>query len=81
MLKVFILQGSRHSSVDSSLPTILRPWVRFPSTPSTLFQFVLLKLLLRLEKNENKQKGAGIGRYFKSFHFTSFVGSNPTAAV
>ena len=25
------------------------------------FQFVLLKLLLELEKNENKQKEAGIG--------------------
>ena len=28
------------------------------------FQFVLLKLLLELEKNENKQKEAGIGPYF-----------------
>ena len=29
------------------------------------FQFVLLKLLLELEKNENKQKEAGIGPYLK----------------
>ena len=29
------------------------------------FQFVLLKLLLELEKNENKQKEAGIGPYFE----------------
>ena len=28
------------------------------------FQIVLLKLLLELEKNENKQKKAGIGPYF-----------------
>ena len=33
--------GGRHSSVVSSAPTILRPRVRIPSTPSTLFQFVL----------------------------------------
>ena len=34
-LKVLI--GGRHSSVVSSTSTMLRPWVRFPSTPSTLF--------------------------------------------
>ena len=28
------------------------------------FQFGLLKLLLELEKNENKRKEAGIGPYF-----------------
>ena len=32
--------GSCHSSVVSSVPTILQPWVRIPSAPSTLFQFV-----------------------------------------
>ena len=31
----------RHSSVVSSAPTIVRPRVRIPSTPSMLFQFVL----------------------------------------
>ena len=55
--------GGRHSSMVLSAPTILRrPWVRIPSTPSTLFQFVLLKLYR--EKNENKQKEAGIGPFF-----------------
>ena len=29
------------------------------------FQFVVLKLLLGLEKNENKEKDAGIGPYLK----------------
>ena len=53
--------GCCHSSVVSSLPIILRPWVQIPSTPSMLFQFLLLKLLLELEKNENKQKEAGMG--------------------
>ena len=52
----------RHSSVVSSVPTILRPRVWVPSTPSTLFQFVLLKLYR--ENNENKQKEAGIGPFF-----------------
>ena len=37
-------RGGRHSSVVSSAPTILRPRVQIPSTPSMLFQFVLLKL-------------------------------------
>ena len=38
------MRGGRNSSVVSSPPTILRPRVRIPSTPLTLFQFVLLKL-------------------------------------
>ena len=48
--------GCRHSSVVSSSPTILRP--RFESQAHHLrfIQLVLLKLLLELEKNENKQK-------------------------
>ena len=49
--------GGRHSSVVSSAPTILRPRVRIPS----FFQFVLLKLWW--EKDENKQKVAGIGPF------------------
>ena len=35
-LRNYITCG-RHSSVVSSEPTILQPWVRIPSTPSTLF--------------------------------------------
>ena len=35
------LNCGRHSSVVSSAPTILRPRVRIPSTPSMLFQFVI----------------------------------------
>ena len=53
--------GGHHSSVVSSAPTILQPRVRIPSTPSMLFQFVLLKLYR--ENNENKQKEAGIGPF------------------
>ena len=36
--------GGRHSSVESSAPTIVKSRVRIPSTISTHFQFVLLKL-------------------------------------
>ena len=57
--------GCRDSSVDLSLP---RVWV--PSTPSMLFsiyivQIVYLSFELDCEKNENKQKEAGIGPFFK----------------
>ena len=38
----------------SSAPTILRPRVRFPSTPSMVFQFA--ELMLKWEKDENKLK-------------------------
>ena len=49
----------RHSSVDSSTPTILPSWVRIPSTPPTLSIIVKFVLHLSCEKNENKQKEAG----------------------
>ena len=32
-----LLVRCRHSPVDSSVPTILPPWVRVPSMPSMLF--------------------------------------------
>ena len=35
--------GCRHSSVDSSAPTILLPWVRIPSTPSTLYSIYVVE--------------------------------------
>ena len=61
-LNYFLKQGGRYSSMVSSAPTILRPWVQIPSTPSKLFQFVLLKLYR--ENDENQQKEAGIGPFF-----------------
>ena len=54
--------GGRHCSVVSSAPTILRPWVRIPSTPSMLFS-ICIEIVMR--KNKNKQKEAGIGPFFK----------------
>ena len=34
------MRGGRHSSVVSSAPTILRPRVQIPSTPSMLFSVI-----------------------------------------
>ena len=42
-IKIFFL-GCRHSLVDSSLPTILSPRVRVPSTPSTPFFIYNIKV-------------------------------------
>ena len=51
------MEGCRHSSVDSSAATILPPWVRVPSTSSTILSFIVkFVLYLSCEKNENKQK-------------------------
>ena len=62
--------GCRHSSVDSSVLSLLPPRVRVTSAPSTLFsiyivQIVYLSFGLEWEKNENKQKKAGIGPFKK----------------
>ena len=46
--------GCRHSSVDSSAPSILPSRVWVPSTPSTLVEIVYLSF--ECEKNKNKQK-------------------------
>ena len=40
-IKTILKLGCRHSSVDSSAPTILPPQVWVPSTPSTLFSFII----------------------------------------
>ena len=37
----------RHSSVVSSAPTILRPRVQIPSTPSMLFSICVIEIVLR----------------------------------
>ena len=38
--------------MDSSAPTILPLWVQVPSTPSTLFSFIVFMLYLSCKKNE-----------------------------
>ena len=48
-------------------------WVRIPSTPSTLFQFALLKLLR--EKDQNKQKIGRDRAIFKNRFVLNFFGA------
>ena len=52
-----------------SAPTILRPWVRIPSRPSTLFSIYIIEIATR-----KKQKEAGIGQFFKNLQ-SKFVSS------
>ena len=67
--------GCRHSSVDSSVPTILLPQVQVPSTPSMLFSFIVSVLYLSCEKNENKQKEAGFGPFKENKKLTEHLKS------
>ena len=62
-------QGCRHSSVDSSAPSILPPWVQLPSMPSMLFSIIVkfvLYLSMRCERRTKiNKKEAGFGPFFK----------------
>ena len=42
-----IAMGGRHSSLVSSVPTILWPRVRIPCTPSTLFSICFIVIVIR----------------------------------
>ena len=65
--KFLCFLGCRHSSGDSSAPTILPPQVWVPSTPSMLLSFIVkFVLYLPCEKNENKQKEARFSPFFKT---------------
>ena len=56
--------GCRHSSVNSSAPTILPPRVRVPSTPSMLLSFIVTFVLyLSCEKNEINKKRPGLAHF------------------
>ena len=61
--KISIRRGGRHSSVDSSTPTILPPRVRVPSTPSMLLSIYVD--LCHVEKTKINKKGARIGPFKK----------------
>ena len=60
-----VLRGVPPSSVDSSAPTILPPWVRVPSTLFTLLSFIVFVLYLPCEKNKNKEKRGRVWPIFK----------------
>ena len=63
-------QGCRHSSVDSSAPSILPPWVRVPSTPSMLFfnvyssNFIFVNWI-RMRKEWKCKKRPGLAHFLK----------------
>ena len=62
-------RGCRHSSVNSSAPSILPPQVWLPSMPSLLFSFIVKFVHAMWEKNENKQKKRPGLAHLKKFHF------------
>ena len=50
----------RNDSLDASVPDILPPQVRVPSTPSMLLQFVVkLRYISNVNRTINRQKEAG----------------------
>ena len=67
---VVFIEGCCHSSVDSSAPSILLPWVWLPSMPSTLFSFMVkffLYLSVQCEKRmKTNKKEAGFGPFKKT---------------
>ena len=58
--------GSRHSSVVSSAPTILRPWVRIPSTPSMLFSICITYWNCNEKRTKINKKRPGLAHLKKS---------------
>ena len=77
-----VIKGCRHSSVDSSAPSILPPWVHVPSTPYTLFQFILFKLYIcyliwNVKRTKNKNiKRPGLTHLKKILEFIKCWFSN-----
>ena len=77
VVSMYLLLGGRHISVVSSAPTILRPRVRIPSTPSTLFS-ICIEIVSRKERKQTKKR-PGLARFFlkKSMYLLSQPDSNP----
>ena len=48
--------NGHHSYMVSSAPTILRPWVWIPSTPSTLFSICIPEILIEEDKNKKEAR-------------------------
>ena len=57
---------SRHSSVQSSAPTIMPPRVRVPSTPSMLFRLQYLCYICPVKRTKINKKEAGFGLFEKN---------------
>ena len=67
----FFKFGRRHSTVVLSAPSILWPQVRIPSTPSMLFQFIMVKIetviVIAMKKDENKLNRGRDGPFLNNF--------------
>ena len=61
--------------MDSSTPSILPPRIRVPSTPSMLLSICFVSY----RKDENKQKEAGIGTFFKNLVWLVIDQNGPLA--
>ena len=86
--KTILRLGCRHSSVNSSTPSILPPWVQIPSTLTMLLSNNIWIVTCR--NDENKQTEAGIGALKNNFEATnalstklvfSFFFSSRTAVI
>ena len=67
---------SRHSSVDSSAPTILPPRVQVPSTPSMLFHLQYLCYIFHGKRMKLNKKRPGLA-HFKKKERQGFLGVLP----
>ena len=56
----------KHSSVVSSAPTILRPWVQILSTPSTLFSICIV--IVTRKRTKINKKRPGLAHFFLKKH-------------
>ena len=73
--------GCRHSSVDSSAPSILLPRVRVPSTPSMLFSIYICHLNWNVKRMKINKKRPGLAHFFLKKHIpceikTKFIFQN-----
>ena len=57
--------GCRHSSVDSSAPSIRLPRVRVPSTPSMLFSIYICHLNWNVKRTKINKKRPGLAHFKK----------------
>ena len=58
----------RHSTVVSSLPTILRPRVRIPCTEFKLFSICIIEIVMRKGRKINKKR-PGLANFFHEQSF------------
>ena len=75
--KKIILCG-RHSSVVSSAPTILRPQVRIPSTPSKLFSICIIEIVIETKINK---KRPGLAHLKKRLFCLQNIDEKPVSKV